>query len=98
MASISMSIRTDSSLKTSAEQVLSQLGMSMNGAINMFLQQIVRDQAVPLSLSLSTEQSVCADLLRAKVEREQGVAYVSGDTVLKNIVRAIEEGAADAAV
>ncbi len=98
MASINMSIRTDASLKLNAEQVLSQLGMSMNGAINMFLQQIVRDQAVPLSLSLSTEQSICADLLRSKVEREQGVAYISGDAVLKSIARAIEEGAADAAV
>ena len=98
MASISMSIRIDSSLKTSAEQILSQLGMSMNGAINMFLQQIVRDQAVPLSLSLSTEQSVCADLLRSKLEREQGVTYVSGDTVLRSIARAIEEGAANVAV
>ena len=49
MASINMSIRTDSELKAQAEKVLSQLGMNMTGTINMFLQQIVRDQAVPLS-------------------------------------------------
>ena len=41
MASINMSIRTDSELKAQAEQVLSQLGMNMTGTINMFLQQIV---------------------------------------------------------
>ena len=35
MASISMSIRIDSELKSQAEQVLSQLGMSMTGTINM---------------------------------------------------------------
>ena len=64
MASINMSIRTDSELKAQAEQVLSQLGMNMTGTINMFLQQIVRDRAVPLSLSLSSEQSLYADLLR----------------------------------
>ena len=58
MASINMSIRTDSELKAQAEQVLSQLGMNMTGTINMFLQQIVRDRAVPLSLSLSSEQSL----------------------------------------
>ena len=52
MASINMSIRTDSTLKLNAEQVLSQLGMSMNGAINMFLQQIVRDQAVHRAIHL----------------------------------------------
>ncbi len=98
MSSINMSIRTDSELKENVERVLSQLGLSMNGAINMFFQQIVRDQAVPLSLSLSTEQSLCADLLRAKVEREQGTAYVSSDNVLKNIRQAIERGSQDAGV
>ena len=36
MSSINMSIRTDSELKAQAEQVLSQLGMNMTGAINMF--------------------------------------------------------------
>lgn len=96
MASISMSIRIDSELKSQAEQVLSQLGMSMTGTINMFLQQIVRDRAVPLSLSLSSEQSLYADLLRAKVDREQGVGYVPSDEVLASMERAIEEAAGDA--
>ena len=77
MASINMSIRTDSELKAQAEQVLSQLGMNMTGTINMFLQQIVRDRAVPLSLSLSSEQSLYADLLKARTEREQGVEYLA---------------------
>lgn len=96
MASISMSIRIDSELKSQAEQVLSQLGMSMTGTINMFLQQIVRDRAVPLSLSLSSEQSLYADLLRAKVDREQGVGYVPADEGLASMERAIEEAAGDA--
>ncbi len=98
MSSINMSIRTDSELKENVERVLSQLGLSLNGAINMFFQQIVRDQAVPLSLSLSTEQSLCADLLRAKFEREQGMAYVSSEDVLMNIKQAIERGSQDAGV
>lgn len=92
MASINMSIRTDSELKAQAEQVLSQLGMNMTGTINMFLQQIVRDRAVPLSLSLSSEQSLYADLLRAKTERDRGTEYVSADTVLSKIDQAIDRG------
>ena len=93
MASINMSIRTDSELKAQAEQVLSQLGMNMTGTINMFLQQIVR--AVPLSLSLSSEQSLYADLLKARTEREQGVEYLSSDSVLRSIDSAIEKGSAN---
>ena len=90
MASINMSIRTDSELKAQAEQVLSQLGMNMTGTINMFLQQIVRDRAVPLSLSLSSEQSLYADLLKARMAREQGAEYLSGEEVLNNIDKTIE--------
>lgn len=96
MASINMSIRTDSELKSQAEQVLSQLGMNMTGTINMFLQQIVRDRAVPLSLSLSSEQSLYADLLRAKIERGSGIEYIEAETVLSNIDQAIERGFKDA--
>ena len=72
MASINMSIRTDSELKYQAEQILNKLGMNMNGTINMFLQQIVREKAVPLNLSLSREQAIYADLLAAQTERANG--------------------------
>ena len=91
MSSINMSSRTDSELKAQAEQVLSQLGMNMTGAINMFLRQIVRDRAVPLSLSLSSEQSLYADLLRAKAEREQGIEGISASQLLEDMDRIIGE-------
>ena len=91
MSSINMSIRTDSELKAQAELVLSQLGMNMTGAINMFLRQIVRDRAVPLSLSLSSEQSLYADLLRAKAEREQGMEGVPASQLLADMDRVIRE-------
>ena len=58
MASVNMSIRIDSELKAQAEEILEQLGLNMNGTINMLLKQIVRDKAVPLSLSLRSEQSL----------------------------------------
>ena len=61
-------------------------------SINIFLQQIIRDRAVPLSLSLSSEHSLYADLLRAKVERSQGAEYVPADEVLHSIARAIVRG------
>lgn len=91
MSSINMSIRTDSELKAQAELVLSQLGMNMTGAINMFLRQIVRDRAVPLSLSLSSEQSLYADLLRAKAEREQGMEGVPASQLLADMDRVIRD-------
>ena len=91
MASINMSIRTDSELKSQAEQILSQLGMNMNGTINMFLQQIVRDKAVPLSLSLTSEQAVYADLLAAQTERAQGYQGRSAEALLADMDKLLQE-------
>ena len=85
MSSINMSIRTDSELKEQAEAVLSRLGMTMNGTINMFLNQIVRDKAVPLSLTLSSEQSLYADLLEAQTDRAKGFLGRNARDVLADI-------------
>ena len=85
MSSINMSIRTDSELKAQAEAVLSQLGMNMNGTINMFLMQIVRERAVPLNLSLNPERNVYADLMHADAERAAGYKGREADEVLADM-------------
>ena len=92
MASINMSIRTDSELKAQAEAILSQLGMTMNGTINMFLAQIVRDKAVPLSLSLrKPEHEIYAELLMAQRERAMGYSGRTADEVLSDMDRIIAD-------
>ena len=95
MSSIKMSIRVDPDLKAQAEAILSKLGMNMNGTINMFLHQIVRDQAVPLSLSLRTEQSIYADLRDAQTERAKGAYGRNARSVLTDMdeIIASEENA-----
>lgn len=85
MQTVNMTLRVEPELKKQAEAVLEKLGMTMNGSITMFLNQIVRDQAVPLTLSLSSEQSLCADLLRAKAERERGEVGRDASEVLKDM-------------
>lgn len=86
-----MSIRVDAELKSQAEQILSQFGMNMTGAVNMFLQQIVRERAVPLSLSLDSSRSLYADLLCAKTEREQGYLGRTSEDVLADMKAIIEK-------
>lgn len=91
----SMSIRVDSELKGQAEQILSQFGMNMTGAVNMFLQQIVRERAVPLSLSLDSSRAVYADLLSAHVDRTQGYVGRNADEVLSDMRSLIEKAERD---
>ena len=79
MASVNMSIRTDPELKAQAEAIFEELGLTMNGAINMFLKQTVRNREVPLDLSLNTgyPPAVYEALRRAQEERDNG--YVGRD-------------------
>ena len=86
-----MSIRVDSELKHQAEQILSQSGMNMTGAVNMFLQQIVRERAVPLSLSLDSSRAVYADLLAAQTDRAQGYTGRESEEVLADMRDLIEK-------
>ena len=73
MASVTISLRTDSDLKKQAEEILNQLGLTLNGTINMLLHQIVREQSVPLSMSISSQNSLYSDLLLAEDERKNGL-------------------------
>jgi DNA-damage-inducible protein J len=94
MANTTISLRTDTELKAQAEEILNQLGMTLNGTFNMLLHQIVREKSVPLSLSLSSENSLYADLLVAEDERINGYVGRSGDEILKDFDLIVAEAEA----
>ena len=45
-------IRTEKEIKESAEIVLSQLGLTMSAAVNIFLRQVIRENGIPFELKL----------------------------------------------
>ena len=47
-----LNIRTEKEIKESAEIVLSQLGLTMSAAVNIFLRQVIRENGIPLELKL----------------------------------------------
>ena len=51
MAATHINIRTDSELKAKAQSVLSDLGLDMSTAINIFLNQIVYREAIPFEIT-----------------------------------------------
>jgi len=57
MASTSMNIRTDIEIKKQAEELFATLGLNMTTAVNMFLRQSVRNQALPLELSINSNDA-----------------------------------------
>ena len=47
----SVNLRIDKDLKAQAEKLFASLGMNMTTAINVFLRQSVRDQAIPFHVT-----------------------------------------------
>ena len=52
MAATTIYISTDSELTTKAQSVLSDLGLDMSTAINVFLSQVVSRQSIPFEISI----------------------------------------------
>ena len=89
MKDTSISIRLDSQLKEQAESVLDQLGLNMTTVVNMLFHQIVREQAIPLSLTLKPRLSVVEELSLAKSERLAGYVGRSAARVADDMERII---------
>ena len=86
----SISIRMDSQLKEKTERILEQLGLNMTVVVNMLFYQIVREQAVPLSLSLNN-MTTAEELRLAQKERLSGYAGRAATNVAQDMEKIIAE-------
>lgn len=50
MANVNVTIRMDENLKRQADELFSDFGMSLSGAITVFLKQSLREQAIPFQI------------------------------------------------
>ncbi|MDR1262934.1 MAG: type II toxin-antitoxin system RelB/DinJ family antitoxin [Oscillospiraceae bacterium] len=48
-----VNFRIDSAVKLKAEELLSELGLNMTTAFNMFLRQLIRERALPFRVALN---------------------------------------------
>ena len=87
----SISIRLDSQLKERAESVLEQFGLNMTSVVNMLFHQIVREQAIPLSLTLSPRMSAVEELRFAANDRAAGYPGRKASDVADDMERVIAE-------
>lgn len=52
MAPVSTNIKIDPELKKEAQELFNELGMNLTTAINIFLAQAVREQAIPFKIGM----------------------------------------------
>ena len=53
MSNTTINIRTDSEVKSQAQDVLSKLGLDLTTAVNLFLRQVICDQSVAFAVSVA---------------------------------------------
>lgn len=51
MTNVNVTIRMDSELKKQAETLFNDLGLNLSSAINIFIRQAIREQAIPFEIT-----------------------------------------------
>ena len=51
MNSVPITMRADPSIKAVFEQICSEIGLSVNAALNIFVKRVVRERRIPFELS-----------------------------------------------
>ena len=87
----SISIRLDSKLKDQTENILEQFGLNMTVVVNMLFRQIVREQAIPLSLTLKPRMCTLDELKLAGTQRITGYLGRTADAVADDMERIVAE-------
>ena len=74
-----ISLRVDDDVKRGAEQALSEIGLSMAAAINVFLRKVAREKRIPFELSADPfySESNIRYLERKKKEIDEGRARIA---------------------
>lgn len=52
MATTNLNVRVDEDVKRDVEEILSEIGLNMSTAINVFLKKVIREQGIPFEMKL----------------------------------------------
>lgn len=83
MAPVSTNIKIDPELKEQAQALFDSLGLSLSAAVNVFLRQAVREQAIPFRIG---EPLPNADTLRAIQEARNGIGLSRGFSSVQELM------------
>lgn len=89
MATVNMSIRMDTELKKQADAMLSDMGLNMTTAMNMFLRQVVRQGRIPFEIAtdIPNSETLAAmkevdDMINGKIPAKK---YTSTDELFNDL-------------
>ncbi len=80
-------MRIDADLKSNAENLLNQLGMSTSEAVSIFLKQVVLNRGLPFDVKLPTRYNEETEqaMKEAKVVSENGKGFKDIDSLFEEL-------------
>ena len=87
MTPVSTNIKIDPELKEQAQDLFESLGMNLTTAVNIFLRQSVREQAIPFRIG---EPVPNAETLQAIGDARRGVGLSRGFTSVKELMEDLD--------
>ncbi len=85
-----ISLRVDDDVKRGAEQVLSDIGLSMATAINVFLRKVAREHRIPFELSADAPNvetiEAIQEVKRMKSDPGLGKIYTDVDQMMEELL------------
>ena len=86
MATVNMSIRMDTELKKQADAMLSDMGLNMTTAMNMFLRQVVRQGRIPFEIATDIPNAeTLAAINDVNNNRNMSKAYGSMEELMRDL-------------
>lgn len=93
MAKVSTNISIDADVKAKAQELFADFGMDLSTAVNIFLRQTIRENAIPFSISREVPN---ADSLEAIKEFEEFRKNPEGHKTYESFSELFDEVMADA--
>ena len=86
MSSVNMTIRMDRETKEQAQNLFSKFGLDMTTAINMFLKQSIREEAIPFNLTLNIPNKETIKAINdVKNNRNMSRVFSSVDELMEDL-------------
>ncbi len=90
MAPVSTNIKIDPELKKEAQELFNELGMNLTTAVNIFLAQAVREQAIPfkVGMDIPNEETKAAikEVEEMIADPSKGKSFNDVDTMMKELL------------
>jgi DNA-damage-inducible protein J len=80
-----LNIRIDRKLKSEADYILGRMGMNLSTAVNVFIRQVVQEQAIPFRIQVTEDEILSRAKTALKEMQAHSVAKGTSEMTMEEI-------------